>query len=256
MISQTASSLLTRYLYTGRELDTETGLMYYRARFYDPTLGKFIQRDPIGFADGTNWYEYVGSNPVEFFDPFGFEKRGFTNPTPSQRGESGVPGDIGHHFGTNSNFDSYYLVDSVAAFAHYVGRSGTPRGYRFSDINTSRIGPLDFNAVQQHLNDEKPGSYQINDIFDKFQTKGDQALFLGQLDLRLKGTLTMECQDNELKWLFEGTLSAPDDNYDFNRDSRSFWAELMTTIGRNLPGKPYTIRIEGDQPINDSGPIE
>ncbi len=47
MISQTAPSLLTRYLYTGRELDPETGLMYYRARFYDPTLGKFIQREVV-----------------------------------------------------------------------------------------------------------------------------------------------------------------------------------------------------------------
>ncbi len=68
VISQTAPSLLTRYLYTGREYEIETGLYYYRARFYDPTLGKFIQRDPIGFADGTNRYEYVGSSPIHFID--------------------------------------------------------------------------------------------------------------------------------------------------------------------------------------------
>ncbi len=71
VISQTAPSLLTRYLYTGREYEIETGLYYYRARFYDPTLGKFIQRDSIGFADGTNEYEYVHSRPISSIDPLG-----------------------------------------------------------------------------------------------------------------------------------------------------------------------------------------
>ncbi len=78
VISQTAPSLLTRYLYTGREYEIETGLYYYRARFYDPTLGKFIQRDPIGFGDGTNQYEYVGSNPVKFVDPSGLASVSFS----------------------------------------------------------------------------------------------------------------------------------------------------------------------------------
>ena len=60
-----------RYLYTGREWEPETGLYYYRARHYDPTLGRFLQPDPIGYADGLNMYEYVGSDPVSFTDPLG-----------------------------------------------------------------------------------------------------------------------------------------------------------------------------------------
>ena len=71
VVSQTNANQSTRYLYTGRELETETGLYYYRARFYDSTLGKFIQRDPMGFIDGTNYYEYVGSNSISFNDPTG-----------------------------------------------------------------------------------------------------------------------------------------------------------------------------------------
>lgn len=39
-----------RYGYTGREHDAESGLIYYRARHYDPALGQFLQQDPIGFA--------------------------------------------------------------------------------------------------------------------------------------------------------------------------------------------------------------
>jgi RHS repeat-associated protein len=61
-----------RYGYTGRELDTETGLYFYRARYYDPMLGRFISEDPVGFSAGdTNLYRYVGNNATNFTDPTG-----------------------------------------------------------------------------------------------------------------------------------------------------------------------------------------
>lgn len=58
------------FLYTGRELDG-TGLYYYRARYYHPTLQRFIAEDPIGLARGTNSYQYVEGNPVSLTDPTG-----------------------------------------------------------------------------------------------------------------------------------------------------------------------------------------
>jgi RHS repeat-associated protein len=64
---------IPRYGYTGREPD-KSGLIYYRARSYDPGLGRFAQRDPAGFADGINPYAYVGNNPVSFSDPLGLSK--------------------------------------------------------------------------------------------------------------------------------------------------------------------------------------
>ena len=75
VISQTNPAAATRYLYTGRELEAETGLYYYRARFYDPTLGRFTQRDPIGFGDGMNQYEYVKSDPINYVDVDGLVRR-------------------------------------------------------------------------------------------------------------------------------------------------------------------------------------
>ncbi|HEV2826447.1 MAG TPA: RHS repeat-associated core domain-containing protein [Pyrinomonadaceae bacterium] len=62
---------LTRYGYTGRERDPDTGLLYYRARFYDPQLGRFISEDPARFSGGRNWYAYVSNNPVNSTDPSG-----------------------------------------------------------------------------------------------------------------------------------------------------------------------------------------
>ncbi|MHB1215312.1 MAG: RHS repeat-associated core domain-containing protein [Thiobacillus sp.] len=60
-----------RLKYTGRE-DDGTGLYYYRARYYDPAIGRFVSEDPIGFAAGdVNFYAYVGNNPVNGNDPSG-----------------------------------------------------------------------------------------------------------------------------------------------------------------------------------------
>ncbi len=56
--------------YTGREPD-ETGIVYYRARYYDPGLGRFVSRDPMGLTTGTNLYSYVNGNPVNLVDPWG-----------------------------------------------------------------------------------------------------------------------------------------------------------------------------------------
>jgi RHS repeat-associated protein len=61
-----------RYGYTGREPD-ETGLIYYRARYYDPSTGRFVSRDPIGLRGGINQYSYVGNNPVNLIDPLGLQ---------------------------------------------------------------------------------------------------------------------------------------------------------------------------------------
>jgi RHS repeat-associated protein len=61
-----------RFGYTGREQDNETGLDYYRARYYDSAVGRFISEDPIGFNAGDgNLTRYVGNSPINAIDPSG-----------------------------------------------------------------------------------------------------------------------------------------------------------------------------------------
>ena len=69
--SISSSSVDNPYGYTGRRLDSEIGLYYYRARYYNPKVGRFIQRDPLGYVDGLNLYTYAQSNPTNYFDPLG-----------------------------------------------------------------------------------------------------------------------------------------------------------------------------------------
>ncbi|MCB1194216.1 MAG: RHS repeat-associated core domain-containing protein [Leptospiraceae bacterium] len=66
-----------RYKYTGQEEDRETGLYYYKARYYDPKIGRFLQPDTVlqtSSPFGTNQYMYVEGNPVMYNDPSGHWK--------------------------------------------------------------------------------------------------------------------------------------------------------------------------------------
>jgi RHS repeat-associated protein len=67
-----SGGLANSYTYTGREYDPESGLYYYRARYYDAKIGRFLQTDPIGFGGGdVNLYGYVQNNPINRVDPWG-----------------------------------------------------------------------------------------------------------------------------------------------------------------------------------------
>ena len=59
------------YLFQGRRLDEESGLYYFRNRQYDPVHGRFLSRDPMGYLDSLNLYQFVNNNPMCYRDPTG-----------------------------------------------------------------------------------------------------------------------------------------------------------------------------------------
>jgi len=72
VLSETDPSQGDRFKFTGREYSPELGIYYYRARWYDPSAGRFISQDPIGFSAGdVNLYRYVGNAPGDATDPLG-----------------------------------------------------------------------------------------------------------------------------------------------------------------------------------------
>jgi RHS repeat-associated protein len=77
-------------LFTSREFDAETGLYYNRARYLDPTTGRWTTQDPMGFAAGdANLYRYVGNTPTMLVDPSGLAEE-----DPLTQGPYGVVGRI------------------------------------------------------------------------------------------------------------------------------------------------------------------
>lgn len=62
-----------RFQYTGQAWLSELGLYYYKARVYDPRLGRFLQTDPVGYRDDLNLYAYVAGDPLDQTDPAGTE---------------------------------------------------------------------------------------------------------------------------------------------------------------------------------------
>ena len=63
----------SRYRYTGQLMLPEAQLYSYKARVYDPSLGRFLQTDPIGYASDLNAYSYAGNNSVNRRDPLGLD---------------------------------------------------------------------------------------------------------------------------------------------------------------------------------------
>jgi len=78
-----------RFCFQGREIDWDTGLYYFRARWCDPGTGRWLSKDPIGISGGLNQYVAFGNNPVNFVDPTGLDYS-ITEPDVGSAGLTGL----------------------------------------------------------------------------------------------------------------------------------------------------------------------
>lgn len=119
----------------------------------------------------------------------------------------------------------------------------------FKDIDTDGIKITDFDQVRRLIASQKSGKI---DSRRAFSTRGNHALMLGNIQLRLQGELSVS-KDG---YTFSGTLKSFDDLYDFNpSDHRSAVGEALTRLGSRLPGRPYAIEIRGQKEINEAGAL-
>ena len=69
-LTASTGTISNPFQYSGREFDSETGIYYYRARYYDPSAGRFLGEDPIVLG-GVNAYSFVENRPTSLIDPAG-----------------------------------------------------------------------------------------------------------------------------------------------------------------------------------------
>jgi RHS repeat-associated protein len=221
--TNSSGSLTNFFRYTGREFDTETGLYYDRARYLDPTTGRFVNEDPLAFNAGLNFYDYVNGDPTNLADPTGL-------------------------FGAS---------DVLPAWNHYCSGSGTPWTSPFSSINWGNT-QNDVEAkvkgmVGAGCSDRTiPVSFNFN-----AQTAGPDAYIIGRHVVKVTGTIQVHC---DCSWSFTGDMSSAKgyDPYDFDPSNRGVVGETLTWIGAHRcpsKGKPFNIYLPGSIGLSAGGKI-
>ncbi|MCP4143239.1 MAG: hypothetical protein GY755_23615, partial [Chloroflexi bacterium] len=138
-------------LFQGRRYDRETNLYYYRARDYDPIMGRFLQTDPMGYHDSMNMYQAFNMNGVNFVDPYGKEvidiKLKVAGPNEMKKIKSPELGRIPNLGPKSHRLNWGYAVNIVATFTE------DDSGGNYDPVQTAFVVHPDIN----NTNRNRPG---------------------------------------------------------------------------------------------------
>ncbi|MCP5443160.1 MAG: hypothetical protein H6968_09020 [Chromatiaceae bacterium] len=202
---------IPQFGFTGREPDA-TGLTYFRARYYDPTLGRFTQRDPIGLAGGLNPYTYVSNSPQNFTDPLGLRQAAVTAGASQQTAYAGAssPGiveQIARNAVVNIFADTESAYNAVESFNN--GDYWKSAGFAaLGVVNTFNPFSKMYRAVKGAANITRNA---VGAVFGKVTRSGSgggrtlyRAVGPGELaDLQAKGQYRVPAGGTEGKYFFE-----------------------------------------------------
>ena len=144
-------------------------------------------------------------------------------------------------------------VSVIDAIRHYLNGNGSPITLPFSVVDTSSATPIKFDCVRNFVSScHEPGDYHVVGT-NSFPAIGKPRLVLGDVPVKLDGTITYTGQCN---WTFHGTMTGAEDPYDFNAGNRGLLGEALTALGRALldgRGTPYVFQFTGSVPLDGSG---
>jgi RHS repeat-associated protein len=241
-----ATGNIPTYGYTGREPDA-SGLIFYRARYYHPGLGRFISRDPIGMQGGINPYAYAGGNPVLYNDPSGLFVSNAANTINNYAGQAASSFDAAKS-NAQTAFQSGYnsLLDSLPGARPLDGNGSLTLGeanyqYRHGAGQpvTVDLNKIDFSGVSAA--EARKGASQKGISYITPSSAND---FL------VHGTVGVRVQQNQ-------TITAPPGPYDFEMHSlkgnfsvdgikenaRTIVRNIETLIGKAVAGFGTTYPI-------------
>ena len=144
-------------------------------------------------------------------------------------------------------------ISVAEAIRHYLNGNGSPITLPFSVVDTSSATPIKFDCVRNFVSScHEPNDYHVVGT-NSFPAIGKPRLVLGDVPVKLDGTITYTGQCN---WTFHGTMTGAEDPYDFNAGNRGLLGEALTALGRALydgRGTPYVFQFSGSVPLDGSG---